>query len=146
MSLNAKSIMMNLFMIIIINSKVFQKFIWKIIVIIVKMNIIMKLKIKLDFDDIKIEDIKLEQLLKKINNNNEPLRKSNNETITIIDKSNGICEIISKEEEYYFNKLINIIINDYKNYPNISHFFNIKNLLYFFNIEDKQIIEKEEKN
>jgi len=105
----------------------------------------MKLKIKLDFDDIKIEDIKLEQLLKKINNNNEPLRKSNNETITIIDKSNGICEIISKEEEYYFNKLINIIINDYKNYPNISHFFNIKNLLYFFNIEDKQIIEKEEK-
>ena len=40
--------------------------------------------------------------------------------------------------------LINIIINDYINYPNFSHFFNIKNLLYFFNIEDK-LIEKEEK-
>jgi len=106
-----------------------------------------KIKDKIiDFDDIKIEDIKIKQLLKKINNNNKPLGESNNETITIYDKNNGICEILSKEEEYNFNKLINIIINDYKNYPNFSHFFNIKNLLFFFNIEDKQIIEKEEKN
>ena len=43
------------------------------------------------------------------------------------------------------NKLINIIINDYKNYPYFTHFFNIKNLLYFFNIEDRPIIVKEEK-
>ena len=98
------------------------------------------------FDDIKIEDIKIKQLLNKINNNNKPFEESNiNNTFTIINKSNGICEILSKEEKYYFNKLINIIISDYKNYPNFSHYFNIKNLLYFFNIEDKQIIEKEEK-
>ena len=90
------------------------------------------------FDDIKIEDIIIEQL-KKINNNNnnKPIEESNNNTISFIDKSNGICEVLSKEEEYYFIKLINIIINDYKNYPNFTHFFNIKNLLYFFNIEDK---------
>ena len=75
------------------------------------------------FDDIKIEDIKIKQLLNKINNNNKPFEESNiNNTFTIINKSNGICEILSKEEEYYFNKLINIIINDYKNYPNFSHF------------------------
>jgi len=103
-------------------------------------NIIIK------FDDIKIEDIKIEQLLNKINNNNKPFEESKiNNTITINEKGNGICEILSKEEKYYFNKLINIIISDYKNYPNFSHYFNIKNLLYFFNIEDKQIIEKEEK-
>ena len=98
------------------------------------------------FDDIKIEDIKIEQLLNKINDNNKPFEESNiNNTYIIIDKNNGICEILSKEEEYYFNKLINIIINDYKNNPNFSHFFNIRNLLYFFNIEDKPIIEKEGK-
>ena len=95
------------------------------------------------FDDIKIEDIKIEQLLKKINNNNKQYEESNiNNTYEFIDKSNDICEKLSKEEEYYFNKLINIIMNDYKNYPKFSHFFNIKNLLYFFNIEDKPIIEK----
>jgi len=88
------------------------------------------------FDDIEIEDIKIEQLLEIINN--KPFEESNiNNTFTIIDKSNDIYEIISKEKKYYFNKLINVIINDYKNYPNFSHFFNIKNLLYFFNIEKK---------
>ena len=86
------------------------------------------------FDDIKIEDIKIEQLLKIINNN-KPFEKFN--------INNDIYEILSKEEEVKFNKLINIIINDYKNYPNFTHFFNIKNLLYFFNIEDKPIIGKE---
>ena len=60
------------------------------------------------FDDIKIEDTKIEQLLNKINN--KPFEKFN--------INNGIIEILSKEEEEYFNKLINIIINDYKNYPN----------------------------
>ena len=98
------------------------------------------------FDDIKIENIKLEQLLKILNNNNKPFKEYNiNNILAIIDKNNYIYEILSKEEEYYFNKLINIIINDYKNYPNFSHFFNIKNLLYFFNIENKTIIKKERK-
>ena len=98
------------------------------------------------FDDIKIEDIKIEQLLNIINNNNKPFEESNiNNTFKYIDKKNGIYEILSEEEEEKFNKIINTIINDYKNYPNYSHFFNIKNLLFFFNIEDKQIIEKEGK-
>ena len=80
------------------------------------------------YDDIKIEDIKMEQLL-KILNNNKPFDESHiNNTYKIFDKNNNICEILSKEEEDYFNKLINIIINDYKNYPNFLHFFNIKNL------------------
>ena len=96
------------------------------------------------FNDINIVKIKIEELLNKINNN-KSIEESNNNTISIFNKSNGIYGILSKEEEYYFNKLINIIINDYKNYPNFTHFFNIKNLLYFFNIEDKRIIEKEEK-
>ena len=98
----------------------------------------------INFDDIKIEDIKIEQLLKKINNNSKIFDESSNDnTYKIIDNNNGICIVLSEEEEEKFNKLINIIINDYKNYPNFSHFFNIKNLLYFFNIEDKPIIEKE---
>ena len=95
------------------------------------------------FDNFKIEDIKIGQLLKKINNNNKQFEESNiNNIFTNIDKNNGICEILSKEEGDYFNKLINIIINDYRNYPNFSHFFNIKNLLYFFNIENKPKIKK----
>jgi len=68
------------------------------------------------FDDIKKEDIKIEQLLNKINNNNKPFEVSNFiNSFTIIDKNNGICEILSKEEEYYFYKLINIINISYKN-------------------------------
>ena len=97
------------------------------------------------FDNIKIEDKKIEQLLSKINDNNmlfEEFNNINTHRITNID--DNIYGILSEEEEEKFNKLINIIINDYKNYPNFSHFFNIKNLLYFFNIEDKPIIEKEE--
>ena len=60
-------------------------------------------------DDIKIEDIKIEQLLNKINNNNKPFEESNinNNTFTIIEKNNGICEILSKEEQVMFNKFIN---------------------------------------
>ena len=92
------------------------------------------------YDEIKIEDIKIEQLFNKINNKNKSFEESNiNNKFIIIDKNNGDCEILSEEEEEMFNNLIKIIINDYKTYPNFSHFFNIKNLLYFFNIEDKQI-------
>ena len=98
------------------------------------------------FDDLKIEEIKIEKLLKKINNNNKPFEESDIQKKYInFDMNKSSCEILSEEEEEKFNKLINIIINDYKNYPDFSHFFNIKNLLYFFNIEDKPIIEKEEK-
>ena len=95
------------------------------------------------FDDIKIEDIKKGQILKK-NDNIKSFEESNiNSTNIIIEKNNCIWEILSKEEEEAFNKLINIIINDYKNYPNFSHYFNIKNLLYCFNNDDIPITEKE---
>ena len=97
----------------------------------------------IDFEDIKIENIKIEQLFEKIKNNNIYYESYNIFSCKIIDKNNGFCEKLSTEEEKYFNDLINIIINDFKNYPNFSHFFNIKNLLYFFNIEDRQIIQKE---
>ena len=91
----------------------------------------------INFDDIKIEDIKIEQLLNKLNNN-KPFEKFNiNNEYKIINKSSDICEKLSKEDEY-FNELINIIINDYKNYPNFLHFFNIKNLLYFLILKINQ--------
>ena len=74
----------------------------------------------INFEEIKIENTKIKQLLNKINNNNKSFEEFNiNNTI---NKNNDICEKLSKEEEDYFNKLINIIINDYKNYPNFSHF------------------------
>ena len=45
------------------------------------------------FDDIKIEYIKIEQLLNIINENNKPVDESNiNNSYKIIDKKNGICE------------------------------------------------------
>ena len=80
------------------------------------------------FEDIEIEDDKIYQLnnfrlYEEISNNSE-----NYKTLDINS---------SQEEENQFNKLINIIIHDYKNYPNISHFFNIKNLFEFFDIEEK---------
>ena len=93
------------------------------------------------FDDIKIEDTKIEKISKKIDN--KPFEESNINSYKIVDKNNGECEKISREEEDNFNILIDTIINDYKSYPNFSHFFNIKNLLYFFNIVDKQTCEKE---
>ena len=92
------------------------------------------------FDDIKIEEKKMEELIKKINDNNDISEKiskeiSNNIIFSKINENN--IEELSKEEEIIFKILVNIIINDYKNYPNLIHFFNIRNLLYFFNIEDK---------
>ena len=90
------------------------------------------------YNDIKMEENKIEELKRKVNNNND---KSEN-TIIFNKINDSIYEKISKDEEKRFNKLINIIINDYKYYPNFMHFINIKNLLYFFKIEDKSI-EKE---
>jgi len=97
----------------------------------------------INFYDIKMNN---EEIFKKLedysvytNDNCE----NNIETIKIIKINETIFEKLSEEEEIIFKKLIIIIINDYKNYPNFSHFFNIKNLLHFFNIDDKPIIEKE---
>ena len=85
------------------------------------------------FDDIEIEFEKMKKLI-DINNNNTCFEETNN----------GRIEILSQEEKDNFKRLVNLIINDYINYPNFSHYFNIKNLLYFFNIEDNQMNEKKE--
>ena len=96
------------------------------------------------FDDIKIEDEKIQKIKENINFND--ININNDENIKIIKINDSYYEKLYKEERIRFKKLILIIINDYKNYPNYSHFFNIKNLLYFFNIENNPINKKEEKN
>jgi len=97
------------------------------------------------FDDINIEDTKTERLLSKISNNNIisfEEYSSINITKIIGKEDDDHFNIFSEKDELNFYNLIKIIINDYKNYPNFSHFFNIINLLHFFNIEEKPIIEK----
>ena len=98
----------------------------------------------IDFNDIKIENEKIIQLLEKINEHIE----YNNDIINnnIIFKNNdSYFGKLSEDEDKRFKQLIYIIINDYKNYPNFSHFLNIKNLLHFFKIENNPKIKKEEK-
>ena len=95
------------------------------------------------FHDIKIENEKILQLLEKINKHNDYSNDKDKDTKFIINDNS--FEKLPEYEENGFGKLINIIINDYKMYPNFSHFFNIKNLLHFFNIEDYIVIEKEKK-
>jgi hypothetical protein len=97
-----------------------------------------------DFNDIKIENGKILQLLEKINEHND----YNNDIINniiIIKNNDSYYGKLSEDENKRFKQIINIIINDYKNYPNLSHFLNIKNLLRFFKIENNQNIKKEEK-
>jgi len=38
------------------------------------------------------------------------------------------------------------MIDDYCNFPNYSHFFNIRNLIYLLNIEDNLEIKNEKEN
>ena len=97
------------------------------------------------YNDIKIEENKIEELKRKVNDNNDIFDNNNDiseNTIKFNINNDGNYEEISKDEEKNFKKLINIIINDYLELPNFIHFINIKNLLYFFKIEDK-LIEKE---
>ena len=103
------------------------------------------------FEDIKIDEKKIEELNNKINDNNMKFEETS-KTISISKESNKYIKMymindnnwiqLSEEEEKRFKKLIKIIIDNYKNYPNFSHFLNMKNLLDFFNIEYKSI-EKE---
>ena len=67
------------------------------------------------FNEIKIEEIKIEQLNREINGSGEIY---NDNKINIINDSN--FEKLEQEEEKRFKNLINIILNDYKNYPNFS--------------------------
>ena len=52
------------------------------------------------------------------------------------------CEIISKKNKDNFLKLIDIIISDFNNYPNFSHFFNIENIYNFLKKKIKSTLCK----
>ena len=98
------------------------------------------------FDEIRIEDSKIEEIIKKINDNKdlfEEISEEASNNFKLIEIKENTLKSLLEEEYKRFTILINIIINDYKKYPNFIHFFNIKNLLYFFNIEDESN-EKEE--
>ena len=97
----------------------------------------------IDFNDIIIENEKIIQLIEKINEHND-YSNDNINNIKIIKNSDSDYVKLSEYEEKRFKQLINIIINDYKNYPNFSHFFNIKNLFHFFKIENNSSNIKEE--
>jgi len=78
-------------------------------------------------EEIRFDNKKIELLKNKIKPNIEEINEniSNlNDTNTIIN-NNRNTEILTGKEKNQFNKLINIIINDYNNFPNILHFFNI---------------------
>ena len=93
----------------------------------------------IDLETIKIDNEKLNEIITKIN----PSNQNDNDNFLIENiklryyKKDGNTLIkINEEEENQFNKLIRIIINNYKNYPNISNYFNIKNIFHFFNINE----------
>ena len=69
--------------------------------------------------------------------NSEQLK--NNKTIQEIKFDDNSNIIIEEKKPYYFYVLFNIIYNDYINYPNYSHFFNIENIFRFM---EKEIINK----
>ena len=89
-------------------------------------------------------------------NNSDKLKNDKTPNQIIFEKSN----YITKENKlYYFYELFKIIYNDYINYPNYSHFFNIENMFRFIEKEmtsqnknndesekDSEIEDKELKN
>ena len=83
--------------------------------------------IVINFDNMKIDDILIEKLYKKKNFYKNSLLDESSfiNTNIIIDNYNGYYEILSEEDKEFF-EFINIIIEDFKNYPNFSHFFNKK--------------------
>ena len=78
----------------------------------------------LEFKKIDINNKEIEEIMNNVNDNSI----DNNSKYTQLEQ-------FSTEEDFY--KLIKIIIDDYKNFPNYSHFFNIENILRFLNIRDK---------
>ena len=102
-----------------------------------------------DLESIIIDNKKLDEIITNINPNDNIKYVNINENIENIKLNpikDNLFEKITEEEENKFNKLIRIIINDYKNYPNYSHIFNVKNIFYHFldlNDNKTNIIEKE---
>ena len=88
-----------------------------------KKNIICDSNDLIEFKKIDKYNEKIEELINNINNSMD-----NNSKYTHLEQ-------FSSEKDFY--KLIKIIIDDYKNFPNYSHFFNIENILRFLNIKDK---------
>ena len=66
-----------------------------------------------DFNDIKIENEKILQLIEKIHENND-YNNYNINNIKIIQNNDSYFEKLSEDEDKRFKLLINIIINDYK--------------------------------
>ena len=104
----------------------------------------------INLESIKIDNEKLNEIITKIN----PSNQNDNDNFPIENiklrynkKGKNTLIKINEEEENQFNMLIRIIINNYKNYPNISNYFNIKNIFHFFNInetkENDDVTEKE---
>ena len=99
------------------------------------------------FEEFDIYNKKIDQLISIINKsidinknslNNFNLISNESDDLKLLKKNDTYLDQLSvEEEEKDFNKLIKIIIDDYKNYPNYSHFFNIENTLRFLNIKDK---------
>ena len=92
---------------------------------------------------------KIEQLINYKNNNKfDNLSNFNNKIDDIKEfKMDDIyLEQSLAEKGRDFNILINIIINDYINYPNYTHFLNIENILHFLNIKDKSEYKENKDN
>jgi len=97
----------------------------------------------INFNDIEIDNGKILQLFEKINEHYDyDIDNINN--IKIFKNYDSYYGQLSLNEEKRFKQLINIIINDYINYPNFSHFLNIQNLFRFFKIKNNSSIIKEE--
>ena len=92
----------------------------------------------IEFKSIKVDNDKLNEIITKINEAKkddinflyEALQ--NNKLI----KANDNYEIITEKDINDFNKLIRIIINDYQQFPNFSHYFNIKNIINFYFVNE----------
>ena len=77
--------------------------------------------------------------------NSEQLK--NNKTINEIKYEDDSNAIIEEKNPYYFYELFKTILNDYINYPNYPHFFNIENIFRFMEKEmTKKNNEVENKN
>jgi len=78
--------------------------------------------------------------------NSEQLK--NDQTIHEIKFGDNSNVIIEEKKPYYFYELFKTILNDYINYPNYSHFFNIDNIFRFMEKEmtNKKDNEVENKN
>lgn len=79
--------------------------------------------------------------------NNDFSENNKSKEVKIINIQNGHAKIeIKKDPHKMFNKLINIIINDYLNYPNYSHFLTIKNIYLALISPNKPKGKEKEKN